>query len=161
MSKKKKAPSFDLLLHWISAILVFLLLLSGMSIVGAKFSWILGNHFALADITHRVVGVFWVLWVFIAVLYEIRQVLNDPASKRTWLPIGKKGFARFNLLFSLLMILSGFLLWFMPSVPFTYAVFGFVVHEFFAFLILFVIVCHIIRKRNIFRLPLVNKKGRK
>lgn len=160
MKKTKKTPPFDQLLHWISAILVFLLLLSGMTIVGARFSWILGNHYALADITHRVVGVFWVLWVLVAVLYEIRQTLNAPRSKRTWLPIGRKGFARFNLSVFLLLILSGFLLWFMPAVPFIYAVFGFVVHEFFAFLILFVIVWHIIRKRHIFRLPLVKKRSK-
>lgn len=161
MSRTKRTPSFDLFLHWIWAILVFLLLLSGLAIVGAKYSWIMGNHFALSDITHRVVGVFWVLWVLIAVIYEIHQIVKTPVAKRVWLPIGKKGFAGFNLSVSLLMIFSGLLLWFMPAVPFIYAVFGFIVHEVFAFLILFVIVWHIVRKRHIFRQRLVKMKKSK
>ncbi|WP_085522923.1 cytochrome b/b6 domain-containing protein [Tuberibacillus sp. Marseille-P3662] len=158
---RKKTLPFDLLLHWISATLVFLLLLSGMAIVGAKFSWILGSHFALADITHRVVGVFWVLWMLVAVIHKIHQIVKGAGARNSWLPIGKRGFAGFNLLFSLLMIFSGFLLWFMPVVPFIYAVLGFAMHEFFAFLILIVIVWHIVQKRHIYRLPLFTKRRSK
>ncbi|QDP41358.1 cytochrome b/b6 domain-containing protein [Radiobacillus deserti] len=156
--KKPKKPPFDLWIHWFSAILVFLLLLSGMSIIGAKYSWMFGNDFALADITHRVVGAFWVVWMLVTVCYEIHQIMTSKIPKRVWMPIGMKGFRGFNLAVSLLLIFSGFLLWFLPSVPFMYATFAFVIHEFFAFFLLFALVWHIIKKRNVFNISLTWKK---
>ncbi|UFT98651.1 cytochrome b/b6 domain-containing protein [Radiobacillus kanasensis] len=161
MSKRKRNPPFDMMLHWISAILVFLLMISGMSIIGAKFSWIFGDHFALADITHRIVGVFWVLWMLVIVCYEVYQMVTSKIPKRRWIPIGMKGFGGFNLTTSLLMIFSGFLLWFLPSVPFIYATFAFAIHEFFAFFLLFAIVWHIIKKRHVFRVTIFRKKSGK
>lgn len=156
--KQGREVSFDVVSHWIWATMVFLLLLSGLAIVGARYSWILGDHFAFADILHRVTGVFWVIWVSTTVVYEVSQLATKPASKRVWLPLGKSGFAAFNFIVTLLLILSGFLLWFMPAVPFGFAVISFVIHEFFAFVILFVIVWHIGRKRHIFQLPLLKRK---
>ncbi|WP_235988855.1 hypothetical protein [Aquibacillus kalidii] len=129
-----------------------------MSIVSARFGWVFDNNFALADITHRVVGVFWVLWMVVMIFYEINQIVYSKIPKRIWMPIGLSGFGGANLAISSLLVFSGILLWFLPAVPFSYAVTGFVIHELFAFVILIAIIWHIIQKRKIFRIPLKPRK---
>lgn len=150
MIKEKMAGlRLDYIAHWTWAILFALLALSGFAMMGARFGWMLGYSFSFADFVHRIVGTLFVLWVTLAVVYEIARTLRSDKVKMLWLPIGKKGFAGFNFLATLLIILSGFMLWFHASIPTIFGVFGLVAHEMVALVSMGSIVWHIYDKRRI------------
>lgn len=159
--KKVKQIRFDFLSHWVWAILVFFLIMSGVGMLGSRFGWVFMYDFSLADITHRTLAVLWIIWMTLVIAYEIRKLATKRDGKSTWLPINKKGFGWFNLLLSLVLILTGVILWFMPKLPYFYGSLSFVLHEFFAYVILYTLVWHIYDKRHIFAHKLVRGKRKK
>ncbi|WP_166243009.1 hypothetical protein [Paenibacillus turpanensis] len=151
---------FDFIAHWIWGVLTFFLLLSGFSIIGGRFSWMMGNHFPLMDTVHRLVGFVWVIWVAWVAIYEVKQLITEKPMVRKWLPIGSSGFAGFNFAITFVLVITGVILWFMPAVPFRVAVVSFMLHELLAFVLMAVIVWHMVQKRHLYRLPLVKPKRR-
>ncbi|MFC4767137.1 cytochrome b/b6 domain-containing protein [Effusibacillus consociatus] len=149
MTEKVLKVRFDFISHWIWTILYLLLALSGFAMMGAKFGWMFGYNFTLADFVHRLVGVLFIVLAVLVVIYEIARIVRGSASKGKWFPIGKQGFAGFTLLTTILLILSGFLLWFHANIPYVFGTFAFAVHEFVALLSIASIVWHIYKKRYI------------
>ncbi len=137
--------------HWIWTIIYMLLAISGFAMMGARFGWMFGYKFELADFVHRIMGVLFLFLVLLVVVYMIRRLVQERTVKTTWSPIGKKGFAAFTFLTTLLIILSGVLLWFHPNIPYLYGTFGFIIHEVAALLSIGSVVWHIYKKRYILR----------
>jgi cytochrome b subunit of formate dehydrogenase len=149
MKQKDDNLKFNLYTHWIWTILYALLALTGFSMMGAKFGWMFGYTFGLADFVHRVVAVLFIFLVLLIVVQEIVQLVKGNNRKKPWVTIGKKGFPGFTLLTTILIILSGFLLWFHAGIPYVWGTFGFLVHEFASLLSLGSVVWHIYVKRYI------------
>lgn len=116
--------------------------------MGAKFGWMLGYNFSLADVVHRIVAVLFTIWAFLAVIFGVASILKRPSAKTPWLPVGSKGFARFTFFTTLLLVFSGLLLWFHTAVPYMFAALGFATHEIVAILALAGVVWHIYDKRH-------------
>ncbi|MDF2907604.1 MAG: hypothetical protein K0R34_2925, partial [Herbinix sp.] len=106
-----KKLRFDLVIHWIFAIIWALLAISGFSMIGAKFGWILDFNFVLADKVHRIGAAAFVLITFISILYEVKRKVNKDNRPLPWFIIGRSGYQLFNFIVSLLLILSGALIW--------------------------------------------------
>jgi cytochrome b subunit of formate dehydrogenase len=87
--------------------------------------------------------------VLLVITYEIVRTVKGRTEKAPWLPIGKKGFAAFTFLSTLILILSGFLLWFAPNIPYLFGTIGFAFHEIAALLAIGSVVWHIYDKRRI------------
>lgn len=149
MSMKGRPVRLDAIAHWIWTILFMLLALSGFPMMGARFGWMFGYDFGFADFVHRIVSVLFIVWVFLALLYAIKEMMKRKPEKISWLPVGKKGFSRFTFFVTLLLIFSGFLLWFHPLIPYLFGTFGFMIHEIAALVSIGSIVWHIYVKRYI------------
>ena len=141
----------DFIAHWAWTILYLLLALSGFSMMGSRFGWMFGYDFRAADFIHRVIGVVFIILVLLVVIYEIVGTVRGRTAINSWLPIGKWGFAGFTFLTTLLIIFSGFLIWFHTSIPYIFGTFGFIVHEFVTLLSIGSIVGHIYDKSYVLR----------
>lgn len=147
----KNYMRLEFITHWIWTIFYVLLAISGFAMMGARFGWMFGYELELADFVHRIVSVLFLFLVVLVVIYQIVRLVKERSVKTVWSPIGKTGFAGFTFLTTLLIILSGVLLWFHPNIPYLYGTFGFIIHEWIAVLSIGSVVWHIYKKRHILR----------
>lgn len=138
-------PSFDFMVHWLFAITFTILTISGLAMTGARFGWILDYNIALADYVHRIVAVVYIGLTFAAVSYEVLQVRQSKSHE--WNIFGRQDYGLFTMLTTLLLIISGIVLWKShenkPAVAF--AMF---VHEQLTYIAVASVIWHIYRKAH-------------
>lgn len=144
---------FDLVMHWLYAIIWALLAVSGFAMIGAKFGWILNFNYIMTDMVHRFSAAAFVSITFIAVVYEIIRKIKKDNRPQPWNIIGRSGYQLFNLIITLLLILSGVLIWICMEFNMKAVAFAILVHEYISYLSLVSIIWHIYKKTHILIWP--------
>lgn len=148
-----KNVRFDLVIHWLFAIIWALLAISGFSMISAKFGWILNFNFTTADMVHRINAAAFVLITFISVVYEIIRKAKKDNRALPWFIIGRSGYQLFNLVITLLLILSGALIWICMEINVEAVAFALLIHEYISYLALASVIWHIFKKTHILLWP--------
>lgn len=89
---------FELLLHWIWAIILGMLLVTGVAMMGPSFGWVLNYDLAMADYLHRTMAIVFTIILFIEVILEIRRIAWNKSKIEPWLIVGKNGFGLFTFI---------------------------------------------------------------
>lgn len=144
---------FDLVIHWIFAIIWALLAISGFSMISAKFGWILNFNFVLADKVHRIGAAAFVFITFISIVYEIIQKIKNDKRPLPWFIIGRSGYQLFIFIISLLLILSGALIWICMEFNMKAVAFAILIHEYISYIALASVIWHIFQKTHILLWP--------
>jgi cytochrome b subunit of formate dehydrogenase len=148
-----KNVRFDFVIHWLFAIVWGLLGISGFSMVSAKFGWILNFNFVTADVVHRINAAAFVLITFISVIYEIISKVKKDNRPQPWFVIGRSGYQLFTLIISMLLILSGAIIWICMEVDKKDVAFALLIHEYISYVALASVVWHIFKKTHILTWP--------
>jgi len=139
---------FDFVMHWLWAIVWSLLALSGFSMVGAKYGWILNFDYALADYIHRVFAAIFVVLTLITILFEIFRNIKNDTSKLAWFTFGRSGFQLFTFITTLILIVTGALIWICIEFDLKAIGFALLMHEYIAYLTLGSVIWHIYKKSH-------------
>ena len=137
---------FDFVMHWIYAIVWALLGISGFAMVGAKYGWILNFNYAMADYVHRLAAAIFVVITMVSIVYEVIKVIRRDDRYLSWHVIGRSGYQLFTFITSLILIITGALIWI--CIEFNMAAIGFALwlHEYVSYLALASVIWHIYMK---------------
>ncbi|MDS1029274.1 cytochrome b/b6 domain-containing protein [Bacillota bacterium LX-D] len=134
---------FDFVIHWLWAIVFAILALSGLTMVGAKYGWILNYDISTADYIHRTVAAVYVLLTFIVIAYEVIRIIKNKQDRLPWLVIGRSGYQLFTLITTLIFIITGVIIWICMDSNMKAAAFALYVHEKLTFIVLASVIWHI------------------
>lgn len=134
---------FDFVMHWIYAIVWALLGISGFAMVGAKYGWILNFDYATADYVHRFSAAIFVLITLISIVYEIYRNIKNDNKYLAWFIIGKSGYQLFTFVTSLILIITGALIWIHNGIGMPGMSFALFIHEYVSYLMLASVIWHI------------------
>jgi cytochrome b subunit of formate dehydrogenase len=137
---------FDFVMHWLYAIVWAVLGISGFAMVGAKYGWILDFNYGTADYVHRLGAVAFVILTFVSIVYEIVKKAKGNEKPLVWHIIGRSGYQLFIFITTLLIIISGALIWVCIEFQMTGIAFAMLIHEYVAYLMLGSIIWHIYMK---------------
>lgn len=137
---------FDFVMHWLWTVVYLLLCFSGVSMIGAKYGWILNYNVAIADFTHRVLAAVFVILTFISILHEIGRVIKNNNKKEIWSIFGKSGYQLFTLITSLLFIITGAIIWVCMDINMATIAFALYIHEVLTYLVIGSVIWHIYKK---------------
>jgi len=146
---------FDFVIHWLWTIVFAGLVLSGLSMVGAKFGWILNYDIASADYIHRALAAIYVVLTFIVVMFEVFRGIKNDDKKLAWLVIGKTKYQLFTFITTLIFILTGTIIWVCMDTNLAAAAFALFIHEKLTYLVVASVIWHIYVKCHAL---VVNKK---
>jgi cytochrome b subunit of formate dehydrogenase len=138
---------FDFIIHWLWTVVFVLLLISGLSLMGAKFGWITNYNLALSDYIHRTLAVPFVILGFAAIVMEAYRI-STAAKPMQWLIVKKTGIGIYNLAVILLFAISGLFLWLCTEFSPTILAFAFTIHELLTFISVIVLIWHIYTKAH-------------
>ncbi|MDF2941696.1 MAG: hypothetical protein K0S01_554 [Herbinix sp.] len=144
---------FDFVIHWLYAIIWALLAISGFSMVSAKFGWLLNFDFTIADTIHRINAAAFVVITFISVGYEIIRKIKKDDRTQPWFIIGKSGYQLFTFIVSLLLIITGVIIWICMEVYKPGVAFALLIHEYVSYVALASVVWHMYKKTHILLWP--------
>jgi len=144
---------FDFVMHWLYAIVWSLLALSGFGMVGAKNGWLVDFNYATADYTHRVFAVIFVLLTLISIFYEIWRNIKNDNKKSAWMIIGGTGYQLFTFIISLILIITGALIWICIEFDLTFVAFALAIHEYISYIALASVIWHIYKKCHALKWP--------
>lgn len=150
---------FDFVMHWIWAIVWSLLAISGFSMVGAKYGWLLNFDYATADYVHRVFAAVFVVLTLISITYEIVRNIRKDDSKLAWFIIGRSGYQSFTFITTLILIVTGALIWVCIEFDLKAVGFALKMHEYVSYLVLASVIWHIYKKGHALIWP--KAKGQK
>lgn len=142
-----KKIKIDFILHWLWTIIFGLLLVSGLTLMGAKFGWITNYNVALSDYIHRTLAAAFVILTFIAIIMEAYRIGNH-SKPMPWLFIKKTSVGIFTLISVLLFTLSGIFLWICIGFSHSTIAFAFMVHDLLTFIWVPVVIWHIFDKAH-------------
>lgn len=143
---------FDFVIHWLYAIVWALLGISGFSMVSAKYGWILNFDFTIADKIHRLSAAAFVLVTFISIVYEIVRKIKIDNRPQPWFIFGKSGYQLFTFIISLLLIITGAIIWICIEFDIRSA-FALIFHEYISYIALASVIWHIFKKTHILTWP--------
>lgn len=147
----------DFVLHWLWALSYAVLTISGIAMIGARFGWILDYNIALADYTHRLGAALFMGIACLAILQEIWLLFKGEANQRlVWGIFGKQGYGFFNLFTTLVLILTGLILWRSHHANMTAVAFSMFVHEQLTYIVAAGVIWHIYQKAHTLILPKQN-----
>jgi len=144
---------FDFVIHWIFAIAWALLGISGFSMVSAKYGWLLNFNYATADYVHRVSAAFFVVLTFISICYEIVKKIKNDNKPLTWFIIGSSGYQLFTFITTLILIITGALIWVCIEFNMKGVAFAILMHEYISYIALASVIWHIYKKCHILIWP--------
>lgn len=139
----------EFILHWIWVAVFGLLVITGLTLLGPKYGWILNYNLGLADYLHRTLSVTFTILTFIEIVLEIRRIIWHGARKEAWLVMGKHGFALITFITSQLFIISGMLLWLCIEDNHVLLALASIVHEMVAFAMIIGMVWHLWDKSHV------------
>ena len=137
---------FDFVMHWLWAIVWALLALSGFSMVGAKFGWLLNFDYATADYVHRIAAAIFVVLTFISIFYEVYRNMKKDNKQLSWFVIGRSGYQLFTFITTLILIVTGAILWVCSEFNMKPVGFALLTHEYISYLTLASVIWHIYKK---------------
>lgn len=137
---------FDFVMHWLWAIVWSILGLSGFSMVGAKHGWLLNFDYGMADYVHRLAAAIFVLLTFISILYEVIRNARNDKNKLAWFIFGRSGYQLFTFITTLVLIITGVLIWLCEVFDKKSVGFALLTHEYISYLALASVIWHIYKK---------------
>lgn len=137
---------FDFIMHWLWAIVWSLLGLSGFAMVGAKYGWLINFDYATADYVHRIGAAIFVLLTFISVAYEVFRNFRRDSKKMTWFVIGSSGYQLFTFITTLILIITGAIIWICSEFNIKAVAFALLTHEYISYVALASVIWHIYKK---------------
>ena len=147
---------FDLAIHWIYAIIWSLLAISGFSMVSAKHGWLLNFDYTTADYVHRLAAAAFVIVFLVSIFYEIyRKIVNDNKNL-AWFIIGRTGYQLFTFIMTLVLILTGVIIWICMEFNIKGVAFAMLTHEYASYVALASLIWHIYKKAHILIWPKKN-----
>lgn len=149
---------FDFIMHWLWTIVWALLALSGFSMVGAKYGWILNYNYAMAITVHRAFAAVFVLMTFISIVYDIARYIKKDTRKQVWFIIGREGYQLFTFITTLILIITGAIIWVCIELDVKVAAFALVIHEYISYIALASVIWHIYKKSHALILKKKQKK---
>lgn len=147
---------FDFIMHWLWTVVYLLLCFSGISMIGAKYGWVLNYNIAIADITHRVLAAVFVILTFASILHEIGRVLKNDDRKEVWFIFGRSGYQLFTLITSVIFIITGAIIWVCMDSNMSATAFALYIHEMMTYIAIGSVIWHIYKKCHALLWP-VNK----
>ena len=145
--------SFDFAIHWLYAIIWSLLAISGFSMVSAKHGWLLDFNYATADYVHRTAAVAFVIVMLISIIHEIyREIINNN-KQLGWFIIGRTGYQLFTFIMSLILIITGVIIWICMEFNIKAVAFSMLIHEYASYVALASLIWHIYKKAHILIWP--------
>jgi cytochrome b subunit of formate dehydrogenase len=139
---------FDFIMHWIWAIVWSLLGLSGFAMVGAKHGWLLIYNYATADYVHRMSAGVFVLLTFISIFYEVYRNIKKDTKHLAWFIIGRSGYQLFTMITTLILIITGTLIWICTELDMTVVGFALLILEYISYIALASVIWHIYKKSH-------------
>lgn len=149
---------FDFVIHWLWTIAFAGLALSGLSMVGAKYGWVLNYDIASADYIHRLLAVLYVLFTFISIVYEVIRSAKKEEKKLVWFMIGKSGYQLFTYITTLIFIITGVVIWVCMDTNMAALSFSLYIHEKLTYIVSASVIWHIYVKCHAL---VIRKKERK
>lgn len=137
---------FDFVIHWLWTIVFTLLALSGLSMVGANYSWIMNNDIASADFIHRILAAIFVVLTFVSILYEVIRGCKNNDKKQAWMIIGKSGYQLFTFITTLIFIITGLIIWVCMDTNMAAVAFCLYIHEKLTYIVVGSLIWHIYEK---------------
>ena len=134
---------FDFIIHWLWAIVWAMLAISGFSMVGAKHGWLLNFDYAMADYIHRISAAIFVVMTFVAIFYEVFRSIKNNSTKLPWFVIGRSGYQLFTFITTLILIITGALIWICNELDMGVVGFALVIHEYISYIALASVIWHI------------------
>lgn len=139
---------FDFIMHWLWTIVFAILAISGLSMIGAKYGWILNYDIASADLTHRLLAAIFVVLTFITIGYEVVRGCKNDEKKLAWMVIGKSGYQVFTFITTLIFIITGVIIWVCMDMNSNLAAvaFSLYIHEKLTYIVIVSVIWHIYDK---------------
>jgi cytochrome b subunit of formate dehydrogenase len=137
---------FDFIMHWLWAVVWALLGISGFAMVGAKHGWLLNFDYVTADNVHRISAAVFVLLTFISISYEVYRNIKKDTKNLAWFVIGRSGYQLFTFITTLILIITGALIWICTELEMTIAGFALLMHEYISYIALASVIWHIYKK---------------
>lgn len=137
---------FDFVMHWLWAIVWSILGLSGFSMIGAKHGWLLNYNYALADYVHRIAAAVFVILTFLTILFDIARNFKNDKNKLAWLIFGRSGYQLFTFITTLVLIITGALIWLCTEFNTKAVGFSLLSHEYISYIALASVIWHIYKK---------------
>ncbi|HMM21517.1 MAG TPA: cytochrome b/b6 domain-containing protein [Selenomonadales bacterium] len=139
---------FDFAIHWLFAVVFAILTISGVAMIGAGFGWLLQYDIALADYVHRIAAVFFVVLTLIYIGSEVMNDLRGNISRHRWGIFKPKKYGLFTLTTSVMLILSGAIIWGSDDTNSAAVAFAMFVHEKLTYVALAGVIWHIYQKAH-------------
>lgn len=139
---------FDFVMHWIYAITWALLGISGFAMVGAKYGWILDFNYVTADYVHRLSAAAFVIITLISIVYEIVRKIKNEEKYLAWNIIGRSGYQLFTFIITLILIITGALIWICMEFDMAGIAFALLIHEYVSYIALTSVIWHIYKKSH-------------
>ncbi|MEL7647685.1 MAG: hypothetical protein AAGU76_06300 [Sedimentibacter sp.] len=121
---------------------------SGFAMVGAKFGWLLNFDISSADYVHRVSAMLFIILTLVSIIYEVIRGVKNDQKYLAWSIIGKSGYQLFTLIMSLLLIITGAIIWICIEYDLSFVTFALLVHEYLSYVFLASIIWHIYKKSH-------------
>lgn len=137
---------FDFVMHWLWAIVWSALALSGFAMIGAKYGWLLNFDYATADYVHRISAAVFVILTFISIVYEVFRNIKGDTKKLAWFIFGRSGYQLFTFITTLILIITGALIWICTEFEITAVGFALLIHEYISYIALASVIWHIYKK---------------
>ncbi|MBC7766267.1 MAG: hypothetical protein H7Y41_07250, partial [Hyphomonadaceae bacterium] len=119
-----------------------------LSMVGAKYGWILNYDIATADYIHRVFAAIYVILTVIAIGYEVMRAVKRDDRRLPWFIIGRSGYQIFTFITTLIFIITGAIVWLCMDTNEAAAAFALFVHEKLTYFVIGSVIWHIYVKSH-------------
>lgn len=140
--------NIDFYIHWIWSAAFGVLALSGFALMGARYGWIMNYALPVADYLHRTVAALFTVLLAVSILLEfLRLLVNFRVS--IWMMVGTKAYQVFTMITTLLLIVSGLLIWICMEWSMEATAFSMIVHELVSFIAAGSLIWHIYMKARV------------
>lgn len=143
--------NIDFYIHWLWVATFGILALTGFTLMGPRYGWILNYALAAADYLHRTMAAIFTILLASAIALEILKLLFN-VKVTLWMMIGTGPYQLFTLITTLLLIISGLFIWICMEWSMSALAFALTVHEIVSFLAVGSLIWHIYQKAHTLRI---------
>jgi hypothetical protein len=109
--------------------------------------------YATADFIHRISAAIFVILTFISIFYEVFRSIRKDSSKLAWFIFGRSGYQLFTFITTLILIISGALIWICNEFDMGAVGFALFIHEYISYIALASVIWHIYKKSHALMCP--------
>lgn len=143
--------NIDFYIHWLWAATFGILALTGFTLMGPRYGWIMNYALAAADYLHRTMAAMFTILLASAIFLEIAKLLFN-VKVTVWMMVGTGSYQVFTLITTLLLIINGLFIWICMEWSMSALTFALMVHEVVSFLAAGSLIWHIYLKAHSLRI---------